>query len=136
METQVVHDLTATVLPLTQCHDHAGRCRFRLKTHPPASICGVLYTPANTVSGGFMTDTGRELDAGSCDGLGFDESLHQVLAGRGSGLPCAHCHGLITAAEIEYEIIEPVEAADSKAQHPTPRLHLRCYDSWRATGGR
>ena len=83
-----------------------------------------------------MTDTRGELDAGSGDGLKFDESLHRVLAGRASGVPCAQCHELITAAEIEYEIIEPVEAADSKAQHPTPRLHLRCYDSWRATGGR
>jgi hypothetical protein len=83
-----------------------------------------------------MRDGRRKSDSGCGDGSSVEESLHRVLAGRGSGLRCAHCDELITAAEVEYELIEPEEAADSKAQRSTPRLHLRCYESWRATYGR
>ena len=82
-----------------------------------------------------MTDAHRELNSAAGDESRFDETLDRVLAGRGSGLRCAHCQELITAAEVEYEIVEPVDAADSNAQHARPRLHLRCYESWRATCG-
>jgi hypothetical protein len=83
-----------------------------------------------------MSDPRRTLDSAAGDGPTFEDPLQRVLAGRGSGLPCAHCHELITAAEVEYEIVESADAADSIAQQPTPRLHLRCYESWRATYGR
>jgi hypothetical protein len=82
-----------------------------------------------------MTDARRELNSAAGDESRFDETLDRVLAGRGSGLRCAHCQELITAAEVEYEIVEPVDAADSNAQQGRPRLHLRCYESWRATCG-
>lgn len=67
---------------------------------------------------------------------GFARRVEEVLAGPGSGLPCAHCHQLITVGEIEYEIPEVAEAAEQGAQQPTPRLHVRCYESWRASCGR
>lgn len=79
-----------------------------------------------------MTHAHTKLDSGSGDRSNFDKTLHKVFAGRGSGLPCAHCHESITAAEIEYEVIEPGDATGSEAQPPTSRFHLRCYESWRA----
>jgi hypothetical protein len=83
-----------------------------------------------------MNEARRTLDSGADEEQRFEGPLQRVLAGRGSGQPCAHCHELITAAEVEYEIVESADAADSKAQQPKPRLHLRCYESWRAIYGR
>jgi hypothetical protein len=79
-----------------------------------------------------MNDARRET---STTLSGSEESLERVLGGRGSGLPCAYCQELIHAHEIEYEIIEPMDTASPKAQQPTARLHLRCYESWLATQG-
>jgi hypothetical protein len=56
-----------------------------------------------------MRDGRRKSDSGCGDGSSVEESLHRVLAGRGSGLRCAHCDELITAAEVEYELLEPGE---------------------------
>jgi hypothetical protein len=50
-----------------------------------------------------MKDACRELDSGSGDRSRCDEGLHRVLAGRGTGLPCAHCHELITADRARRE---------------------------------
>jgi hypothetical protein len=83
-----------------------------------------------------MNEARSTLDSGADEGRTFEGPFQRVLAGRGSGQPCAHCHELISAAEVEYEIVESADAADSKAQQPTPRLHLRCYESWRAIYGR
>jgi hypothetical protein len=74
-----------------------------------------------------MNDAHREFGPGT-----LEDGLGKVLGGRGSGLPCAHCHEVIHAHELEYEIIE-TDSAGRKPQRPTPRLHLRCYESWRAT---
>ncbi len=63
----------------------------------------------------------RTLDSGSGDGSRFDESLHRVLAGRGTGLPCAHCHELITAAEVEYEM--KIAQIAPLAEAVPPRLY-------------
>jgi hypothetical protein len=83
-----------------------------------------------------MNETRRTLDSGTDEERRFEAPLQRVLAGRGSGQPCTHCHELISAAEVEYEIVESADTAGSKAQQPTPRLHLRCYESWRAIYGR
>lgn len=79
-----------------------------------------------------MKNSYTKPESQSVAGSRFEDDLHRVLAGRGSGLPCAHCHELISAAEIEYEILDPVDQAQPTAQHAALRLHLRCYDSWRA----
>jgi len=44
-----------------------------------------------------------------------------VLAGRGTGLPCAHCHELITAAEVEYEM--KIAQIAPLAEAVPPRLY-------------
>ncbi len=80
-----------------------------------------------------MNDAHRDLGPGSLHGL--DDGLGRVLGGRGSGLPCAHCHEVIHAHEVEYEIIEPTDGPGQSPQQPTPRLHLRCYEPWRAKEG-
>lgn len=78
-----------------------------------------------------MNDSRTKVDLERAHGLRLEDHAHTVLAGHGSGLPCAHCHQLIAPGEVEYEVITPENAAGSNAQ-PAPRLHLRCYDSWRA----
>jgi hypothetical protein len=83
-----------------------------------------------------MNQARRTLDSETDEERRFEDPLQRVLAGRGSGQPCAHCHELISAAEVEYEIVESADAADSLAQQPTPRLHLRCFEAWRAIYGR
>ena len=80
-----------------------------------------------------MSDAHREFAPGMPHGL--DDGPGRVLGGRGSGLPCAHCHEVIHAHELEYEIIEPTDCPGTKSQEPPPRLHLRCYESWRARQG-
>jgi len=83
-----------------------------------------------------MNEAHRTLDSGIDGERPFEGALQRVLAGRGSGQPCAHCHELISAADVEYEIVESADPADSKPRQPRPRLHLRCYESWRALYGR
>jgi hypothetical protein len=80
-----------------------------------------------------MSDAHRESATEMLQGL--DDGLGRVLGGHGSGLPCAHCREVIHAHELEYEIIEPTDGPGPTSQQPTDRLHLRCYESWRARRG-
>jgi len=56
------------------------------------------------------------------------EAPSTVLAGRGTGLPCAYCHQPIIG-EIEYEVLE---ASATPGAGASTRVHARCYESWRA----
>ena len=81
-----------------------------------------------------MTDVSSKPDSRADTRSRIDKTLHRVFAGPGSGQPCAHCHEVITATEIEYEVVETVDDQRATAQKATRRLHLQCYELWRNTG--
>ena len=56
------------------------------------------------------------------------EAPSTVLAGRGTGLPCAYCHQPIIG-EIEYEVFD---ACANPGGDTSTRVHVRCYEPWRA----
>lgn len=62
-----------------------------------------------------------------------NESPDRVLAGPGSGSPCAYCHQPIVG-EVEYEVLAPNVPTGAAGQSP-PRVHVRCYEPWRAQQG-
>ncbi|HLW24263.1 MAG TPA: hypothetical protein VKT22_07885 [Steroidobacteraceae bacterium] len=52
--------------------------------------------------------------------------LRHVQAGRGSGEFCDVCHEIVGARDIEYEL------RSTLATPELIRMHLTCYESWRA----
>lgn len=83
-----------------------------------------------------MTDAHGKSDSRPDDRSRLDKALHRVFAGPGSGQPCAHCRGLITATEVEYEVVEAMDAQPTNAEQATRRFHLQCYQLWRNTNER
>jgi hypothetical protein len=56
----------------------------------------------------------------------------KVWAGRGSGLPCAHCEQPIGINEVEYELSVAAVSARLQADRGVLRLHLKGHNPWRA----